>query len=68
MTNWIAPILGGLQWVRFIHHVTTWAFIIFIPIHVYLATRADIMEKSGTISSIFTGGRFVRSDHPYVDE
>lgn len=68
MTNWLAPLVGGLQWVRFIHHVTTWAFIIFIPIHVYLATRADIMEKSGTISSIFTGGRFVRSDHTYVDE
>jgi Ni/Fe-hydrogenase b-type cytochrome subunit len=68
MTNWIAPILGGLQWVRFIHHVTTWAFIAFVPIHVYLATRADIMEKSGTISSIFTGGRFVRSDHKYVEE
>jgi Ni/Fe-hydrogenase b-type cytochrome subunit len=68
LTNWIGPLFGGFQTVRFVHHVASWAFIIFIPIHVYLATRADIMEKSGAISSIFTGGRFVRSDHKYVDE
>jgi Ni/Fe-hydrogenase 1 B-type cytochrome subunit len=68
LTNWIAPLFGGLQRVRFIHHVAAWAFLIFIPIHVYLATRADVMEHSGTISSIFTGGRFVRSDKTYIDE
>lgn len=68
LTNWIGALVGGLQRVRFIHHVASWAFLIFIPIHVYLATRADVMEHSGTISSIFTGGRFVRSDVKYVDE
>jgi Ni/Fe-hydrogenase 1 B-type cytochrome subunit len=68
LTNWLAPLFGGLQRVRFVHHVAAWAFLIFIPIHVYLALRADVMERSGTISSIFSGGRFVRSDHTYVDE
>jgi Ni/Fe-hydrogenase b-type cytochrome subunit len=68
LTNWLTPIFGGLQPVRFVHHIAAWGFLIFIPIHVYLATRADVMERGGTISSIFSGGRFVRSDHKYIDE
>ncbi|MBI4503335.1 MAG: Ni/Fe-hydrogenase, b-type cytochrome subunit [Gemmatimonadetes bacterium] len=66
--QWLVPLLGGIQIVRFIHHVSTWIFLIFIPIHVYLAMRGDVMERSGTISSIISGGRFVRSDVKYVDE
>ena len=66
--GWLGPALGGMQNVRFIHHVATWAFLIFIPIHVYLAVRADVLEHGGSISSIITGGRFVPSDHTYVDE
>jgi Ni/Fe-hydrogenase 1 B-type cytochrome subunit len=66
--GWLGPALGGMQNVRFIHHVATWAFLIFIPIHVYLAIRADVLERGGSISSIITGGRFVPADHKYVDE
>ena len=66
--QWAVPLFGGIQIVRFIHHVSTWLFLIFIPIHVYLAMRADVMERSGTISSIIGGGRFVRTDVKYVDE
>ena len=62
------PLLGGMQIVRFIHHVLTWVFLIFIPVHVYLAIRAELLEHSGTISSIVSGGRFVRSEIEYVDE
>lgn len=68
LTNWIAPLLGGLPVVRFIHHALTWAFLIFIPIHVYLAIRADSMERTGVISSIVSGGRFVPTDHHFEDE
>lgn len=67
-TNWLVPILGGLQMVRWLHHVFTWVFLIFIPLHVYLAIRADILERGGSISSIITGGRFVPSDHKFEDE
>ncbi len=66
--GWIAPFLGGIQEVHFVHHVLTWAFLIFVPIHVYLALRADLLERTGTISSIVSGGRFVRSDIKYIDE
>jgi len=66
--GWIVPLFGGIQMVHFVHHVLTWAFLIFIPIHIYLALRADLLERTGTISSIVSGGRFVRSDVTYVDQ
>jgi Ni/Fe-hydrogenase b-type cytochrome subunit len=66
--GWIAPLIGGVQIARFIHHVLTWVLLIFIPIHVYLAIRADRLERTGTISSIISGGRFVPADREYVDD
>ena len=66
--GWLGPLFGGMQVLRFVHHVTAWAFLIFIPIHVYLATRADVLERAGSISSIITGGRFVRARQHFVDE
>ena len=66
--GWVVPLLGGIQVVHFVHHVLTWAFLIFIPIHIYLALRADLLERTGTISSIVSGGRFVRTDVDYVDD
>lgn len=68
LTNWIGPLFGGMPVVRFIHHALTWAFLIFIPIHVYLAIRADHLERTGVISSIVSGGRFVPTHHDFVDE
>ena len=65
---WVIPLLGGIQMVRVVHHVLTWFFIIFVPIHIYLAWRSDIMERSGTITSIVSGGRFVSTSETYVDE
>ena len=65
--NWVNTLLGGQTIVRFLHHVLTWAFLVFIPIHVYLALRADAVERSGTISSIISGGRFVRRHQEFAD-
>jgi Ni/Fe-hydrogenase 1 B-type cytochrome subunit len=66
--HWVNTTLGGAQMTRFVHHVATWVFLIFIPIHVYLAVRADHMERTGTISSIISGGRFVDASETYVDD
>ncbi|MFZ5624724.1 MAG: Ni/Fe-hydrogenase, b-type cytochrome subunit [Gemmatimonadota bacterium] len=68
LVNWMTPLFGGLQNVRFIHHVITWFFVIFIPAHVYLAFRADVIGGGGTVSSIITGGRFFEADRHYEDE
>jgi Ni/Fe-hydrogenase b-type cytochrome subunit len=66
--GWIGPLFGGMPVVRFVHHVATWVFCAFVPIHVYLAMRADLLEHGGSISSIISGGRFVRTGRKYVDE
>lgn len=66
--NWVGPAMGGFPIVRFVHHVLTWVFAIFFPMHIYLAIRADNLERSGVISSIFSGGRFVPARQHFVDE
>jgi Ni/Fe-hydrogenase b-type cytochrome subunit len=65
--NWVHGVLGGAPITRFIHHVATWISLIFIPLHVYLAIRADHVERTGTISSIISGGRFIDSTETYID-
>jgi Ni/Fe-hydrogenase b-type cytochrome subunit len=60
--------VGGIQIVRFVHHVLTWVILIFVPIHLYFGIRTDVLERHGTISSIFSGGRWVRADTRYEDE
>lgn len=65
--NWVGRLLGGMPVVRFVHHAAAWVFVIFVPIHVYLAVRADHMERTGTISSIISGGRFVPVDEQFED-
>jgi Ni/Fe-hydrogenase b-type cytochrome subunit len=65
--NWVNALFGGEQIVRFTHHALTWVFLIFLPIHLYLAIRADHLERTGTISSIISGGRFVAAREDYVD-
>lgn len=65
--NWVGIIMGGMPVVRFVHHVFTWLFLTFIPLHIYLAIRADQLERTGVISSIITGGRFVPVDEKFID-
>jgi Ni/Fe-hydrogenase b-type cytochrome subunit len=67
LTLWVPQLFGGMQVVRLVHHVFTWFFLIFIPIHIYLAIRADLLERGGTMSSIVSGGRFVPKDEEFID-
>lgn len=67
-TAWVGPFLGGWQMVRLVHHAVLWIFASFVPLHVYLVLRSDVGDREGTLSSIFSGGRFVRDDVRYEDE
>jgi len=67
-SSWIGPLFGGFQVVRFYHHVLTWVFLVFIPIHVYLTVRADVVHRESRMSSIISGARYVRDDVEFVDE
>jgi Ni/Fe-hydrogenase 1 B-type cytochrome subunit len=68
MFGWVGSLLGGAQVVRFVHHVATWLWLMFIPVHIYLAVRADVLHKESTVSSIVSGNRIVRADVEFVDD
>lgn len=57
----------GIQYIRLAHLLLMWVFLIFIPIHVYLAIRADTVEREGGISSIISGGRWCRKGTKFED-
>ena len=38
-------LMGGAQMVRFVHHICTWLFLAFIPVHIYFTIRADIIAE-----------------------
>lgn len=44
--------------VHMIHHYVAWMIMLFVIIHVYMATRADMSEKYGEISAMFSGVKF----------
>jgi Ni/Fe-hydrogenase 1 B-type cytochrome subunit len=52
--------LGGLAIVRYVHHIFTWLFILFIIVHVYMAFWYDAILKEGTVSSMISGVLFER--------
>ena len=51
----VENMLGGLAIVRFVHHILTWLFILFIIVHVYMAFWYDAVLKEGTVSSMISG-------------
>ncbi len=57
--TWLVPLFGGEYNIRMIHHITTWFFIIFFMIHVYIVFYHDYIEGRGTMSSIVSGWKFI---------
>jgi len=66
--GWVGPLLGGAQIARFVHHVVTWFWLMFIPVHVYLAIRSDVVTRESTLSAIVSGHRYVPADMDFVDD
>lgn len=56
--GWV-PSLFGEQGTRFIHHLLMWVIAAFAVHHVYSALLVDHIERSGLMSSIFSGNKFV---------
>lgn len=57
--SWVIPLFGGDFIVRTIHHISTWIFIFFSLIHIYLVFYHDWLEGRGEVSSMFGGYKFV---------
>jgi Ni/Fe-hydrogenase 1 B-type cytochrome subunit len=55
----LAPLVGGFQIARWIHHVVMWLLLGFTVHHVYSAVLVASIEKNGTMDSIFAGYKFV---------
>ena len=47
--------MGGLANVRYIHHITMWGFLIFIPVHIYMVVWSAVRFKHGALDVMFTG-------------
>jgi Ni,Fe-hydrogenase I cytochrome b subunit len=62
----VAPLLGGLSIVRWVHHVVMWLLLGFMVHHVYSGVLMSTVEANGTMESIFSGYKFVpREDLQY---
>jgi len=68
LTEPIVMAVGGIQIIRLVHHLSTWWFIIFPIMHVYLVLRKEVTERGGGLSGIVSGGHYIRADVEYVDE
>jgi Ni/Fe-hydrogenase, b-type cytochrome subunit len=55
----LAPLFGGLQIARWIHHAVMWLLLGFTVHHVYSSILTAAVEKTGTMDSIFTGYKWV---------
>lgn len=72
-SNWLLMVLSypihwfGVPVVRLIHALIMFLIWVFVCIHVYLAVRADVVEKHGTISSMVSGGLWLERGAEPVD-
>ena len=58
----LLPFFGGAQGARWIHHVGMWLLIGFAVHHVYSAVMMALVERKGTLESIFSGYKFFTRD------
>lgn len=63
---WVNQVFG-VQQTRLAHLLVMWLILLFLPAHVYLSIRADSVERSGAISSMVSGGRWIRRGAVFED-
>lgn len=64
---WPNHLIGNSN-VRLLHLIGMWVLLVFIPAHIYLSILADNVDREGSISSIISGGRWVRKGVHFVDQ
>jgi Ni/Fe-hydrogenase 1 B-type cytochrome subunit len=58
----LVPYFGGLETVRWIHHLCMWLILGFIPYHVCTRVMVSAVERNHLIDSMFTGRKLVRRE------
>ena len=72
-TDWFWVIVAypmhwmGVSTIRMIHALIMFVLWSFVIVHVYLATRADALERHGGVSSMVNGGVWLRRGSKPVD-
>jgi Ni/Fe-hydrogenase 1 B-type cytochrome subunit len=66
--SFLLPLFGGVQWARWIHHMTMWVLLIFVVQHVYSSLLTASVERNGTMDSMFSGYKFLRRDRKGDDD
>jgi len=54
--------LGGLAWVRELHHIAMWGVLLFVAVHVYMAIYNAVFGKDGSMDAIFSGMKWHKED------
>ena len=54
----LAPVFGGLQVARLIHHISMWVVLVAAVIHIYSVFLWSFVERAGEVDSIFSGYKF----------
>lgn len=54
--------------VRLLHTIGMWVILVFIPTHIYLSVLSGNVDREGTISSMISGGRWLRRGVRFEDE
>jgi Ni/Fe-hydrogenase 1 B-type cytochrome subunit len=65
--GWVGPALGGSQPMHTYHHLTMWAIVGFVILHVYAVTREDVLGGQSTLSVIVSGYRYFRGKGHFHD-
>lgn len=58
--SWVPNLLGGPQVIRGVHHFTMWLLWGFFVHHLYSAVLVSMLEKNGTLESIFSGYKWFK--------
>ena len=63
MGSWLDSLLGGQQNIRLIHHLTMYALMFFVIIHVYMQIVKSTMFTEADIASIISGYKIFPISH-----
>lgn len=58
--KWFEVLCGGLSNVRYIHHLSTWGIVLFVPVHVYMVIFHSVKFPDGGADAMISGVRYIK--------
>jgi Ni/Fe-hydrogenase 1 B-type cytochrome subunit len=60
--GWVITLMGNTDSLHVLHHLGMWGLVSFVILHVYSATRDDVMSNQAIISTMINGNRTYEED------